>query len=790
MTVMLSEYGQWSRARIAVAVAVPLLLVVGLSGSSPARRDQGSRASIAGHNAALRDIMVKDFLRPDRNDDALRHDLASRLGASDIKIGGAATAGTEGANIQRPQAAARLMAGESRPSAAAGTGNSACSVRSPRRFNCELLFFHETSPGENFSADTAVLKWDFGGGISTGSDDVQGGSPDDVAAIQFGDYNAKCYLAGVTSEAAWTYYPGTPPNQIPPAFDHVDDVSQLVTRASQDPGNNDTAWRVHDEPGVGGIREIRNGLPKPFVGYVAVSLQHVTDPGARRKANCPQDFEEIRAAGQFQHFQRGSGDWNGLSFGAGFGPVSVNFTPGSSAGEEDPGATGVLSLHGPAVGGVQPTRLDYTGPRHIRFDQPFTASARLTAAAAGGGGPGSQATASQFSTSQVSKVRSTGPPSSGVRLTAARVAAAEPRVPVPGAPIRFTLGLGGGTQSCTAATDSDGVARCVLVAHQQPGPTTLTVRYLGAGHDAASSLFQAFTVNQQFTEVVYTGPKRVANGVPAHLSGVLRERGGPPIAGRRLRLALGTGGNRQECTGTTDSSGTARCTVDSVDQPLNDTATVTAAVNFAGDQFYLASSTTATVLLEYYTGRAYGATADVHLPPAALVHLPPQPDTTGVRTAHAFDTTTPCTAQADAGLAVSLVSAGTLCPKVSTRLAPGTSTSTASVAETTIGIPGLPVIDVRGALARSTSTCRGAGSATGSTDLAALRVAGQPVSIPTSPGTQVDLPGGARLIINERKSVPGAEHGLTINAVHLTDPARDINVVIASATSDVHNCAS
>lgn len=783
-----------------MAAVVPLLLIMGLKGSSPARTDQGSRASIADHNATLRDIMVKDFLRPDRDDGALRHDLASRLGASDIQIGGSYSADAQAAKTRAPQAPVRLLATRSRTAAAANTGNSPCSVRSPRRFNCELLFFHETSPGEKYSADTAVLKWDFGGGISEGSDDVQGGSPDDIAAIQFGDYNAKCYFAGITSQAAWTYYPGTPPDQIPPGFDHVDDVSQLVTRESQAPGNNDTAWRIHDAPGVGGIREIRNGLPKPFVGYVAISLQHKTDPEDRRQPKCPQDFEEIRTAGQFQHFQKGKGDWNGLSFGAGFGPVSVNFTPGSSAGEEDPGATGVLSLHGPTVGGAQPTRLDYTGPRKIRFDQPFTASARLTAAPAGGGGPGTQTTASQFSTSQFSaaefstsqfsKVRSTGPPASGVRLTAARAAAAEPRVPVPGAPIRFTLGLGGGTQSCTAATDSDGVARCVLVAHQQPGPTTLTVRYLGAGHDAASSLFQAFTVNQQFTEVVYTGPRRVANGVPAHLSGVLRERGGPPIAGRRLRLALGTGGNRQECTGTTDSSGTARCTIDSVDQPLNDTATVTAAVNFAGDQFYLASSTTATVLLEYYTGRGYGATATVHLPPAALVHLAPQPDTTGVRTAHAFDTTTPCTAQADAGLVVSLVSAGTLCPKVSTSLAPGTSTSTASVAETTIGIPGLPVIDVRGALARSTSTCRGAGSATGSTDLAALRVADQPVTIPTSPGTQINLPGGARLIINERKPVPGAEHGLTVNAVHLTDPAGDINVVIASATSDVHNCAS
>jgi len=45
---------------------------------------------------------------------------------------------------------------------------------------------------------------------------------------------------------------------------------------------------------------------------------------------------------------------------------------------------------------------------------------------------------------------------------------------------------------------------------------------------------------------------------------------------------------------------------------------------------------------------------------------------------------------------------------------------------------------------------------------------------------------GITLVFNEQVPVPGADQGLTVNAVHLK--ALGLLVVLASATSDIHNC--
>jgi len=99
------------------------------------------------------------------------------------------------------------------------------------------------------------------------------------------------------------------------------------------------------------------------------------------------------------------------------------------------------------------------------------------------------------------------------------------------------------------------------------------------------------------------------------------------------------------------------------------------------------------------------------------------------------------------------------------------------------------VIDARGATARSTSTCGSGGSATGSTDVE-LYIGGRRVPITAEVNAEIDLPGLARLVVNEQKPVAKADHGLTVNALHLTAGGGETDIVIASATSDVHNCAS
>jgi subtilisin family serine protease len=391
--------------------------------------------------------------------------------------------------------------------------------------------------------------------------------------------------------------------------------------------------------------------------------------------------------------------------------------------------------------GRQPTVVTYTGPAEADFHDAFPASATLTA----GGSP------------------------------------------VAGQTVSFVLGGGGGSQECSGTTDGSGVASCSLTPTDAPGATTIEVTFAGTGTLAPSSDSAAFTVTRQETALRWTGPEKVANGTAVELSGVLTEETaeGPGVSGREVTLALGAGADRQECTGTSDESGAVACTIEPVDQPLNADATVPVSLEFAGDPYYEPSTASATVLLEYYTGRAFGLSASVPLPLVGF-EIEPTPDTGAVRTADATATDTPCLADLD----VVLLRAAALCPGVTTSLAPGTSVATTSVDEVRIGLPGLPVIEVENATAQATATCAGDGSATGSTRMT-LRIGGQAVEIGTEPNTEIELPGVARLVVNEQVADPDAEHGLTVRALRLTALEGGLaDVVVASANSGVHNCAS
>ena len=388
--------------------------------------------------------------------------------------------------------------------------------------------------------------------------------------------------------------------------------------------------------------------------------------------------------------------------------------------------TYVIQPPGQPGGGA--AHIDYTGPVTASYHQPFTASARLTQ----GGSPAA------------------------------------------GRAVSFRLGQGGGTQQCQATTGSSGSASCRLVPSQVPGQTTLTVT------SGSASVSVPFTITRAPTAVAYTGPRHVANGVPAHLSARLTEQGGAPVGGRPVTIALGHGSSSQHCTATSDSSGAASCTIGDLNQPLTAAATVPVTVSFRGDAFYLPSQASASVRLEYYTGRAFGVSASVH-PPVLTVRIPPSPDTGKIRVATAITTSTPCTAS----VSTVLVTAGTLCPRVTTHLAPGTSTATATVSDVTVGLPGVPVIELSGVRATSTSTC---GSASGTVSVT-VRVAGARVAVPTAAGSGVRLPGGTRLSVNEQRPVPGADFGLTVTAARLILPAGLGQVTIASATSDAHNCS-
>ncbi|MFC3999401.1 choice-of-anchor P family protein [Nocardiopsis sediminis] len=273
------------------------------------------------------------------------------------------------------------------------------------------------------------------------------------------------------------------------------------------------------------------------------------------------------------------------------------------------------------------------------------------------------------------------------------------------------------------------------------------------------------------------GPESVANGSPAELSAVLTDESDDPVEGRQVDFVLGSDESEQQCSGDTNAEGLASCSIEFVEQPLNDEGTVPVSAAFAGDDEYAASEDSGALPLEYVTGQAYGLSADVPLL-GLPISIDPTPDTGEVRTA-GEETEAPECAQSVGAI---LVNADVLCAEVATQTGPSGVTSTASLEEASIGLPGLPVLGISGVEATSTSSCE---EQSGSVDLT-LTVAGTPVEIGDAPNVDIDLGvAGTRLVVNEQVEEDGE---LTVNAAHLTGPG-GIDVVIASSTSAAHNCA-
>jgi hypothetical protein len=162
--------------------------------------------------------------------------------------------------------------------------------------------------------------------------------------------------------------------------------------------------------------------------------------------------------------------------------------------------------------------------------------------------------------------------------------------PIPSATVKFTLG----SQSCSGTTNASGVASCSVTPTQAAGNYTLTASFSGKfGTDAATSTSTPFAITLEQTTLSYTGDTVIANGGTAHLSGVLLEDNVTPIANRTVTFTLGAGGV-QTCSGITDATGKAACTISPVSQALGP---VVASASFAGDAFYRPASASANVLL-------------------------------------------------------------------------------------------------------------------------------------------------------------------------------------------------
>jgi hypothetical protein len=156
--------------------------------------------------------------------------------------------------------------------------------------------------------------------------------------------------------------------------------------------------------------------------------------------------------------------------------------------------------------------------------------------------------------------------------------------PLSGQPVSFSMGL----ESCSGTTNGSGTASCSIDVADVPGAQTVSASFAGTTALQPSSASSPFTVTPEEATLTYTGGTTADYHDPATLSAVLLEDGTTPIAGRSVTLSLGS----QSCAPVlTDATGTATCTIASIEQPAG---TVGATATFAGDAFYVPANASAT----------------------------------------------------------------------------------------------------------------------------------------------------------------------------------------------------
>jgi hypothetical protein len=335
-----------------------------------------------------------------------------------------------------------------------------------------------------------------------------------------------------------------------------------------------------------------------------------------------------------------------------------------------------------------------------------------------------------------------------------------------GLPANLTL-TNNGNRTATIAGTPDVV----------PGtyPVQITV---SDGHNPGVTGTFNIIVTREATTLTYSGDTKVANGTPARLAAVLREANGAPIAGRTVSLQLGAGTTAQSCTGVTQPDGTAACTISNVQQPLLGIGQVPVSASFAGDVYYLPSSTSSTVVLRYMTGRAIGLQLGVGALPLITV-------------ADTGEVITPSPSSKEkSGLSVLTLfgAVNAVTAKVVTSTAPGTATATAGLGSTSLSLPGLPVIKITNTQATAQSTCS---ASVGSATIDTLKIGSTVVvaaTVTPAPNTTVQV-AGLTVILNEQILTSDPSTGttvLTVNAIHIK--ALGVDLVVSSARSDIHNC--
>jgi hypothetical protein len=157
-------------------------------------------------------------------------------------------------------------------------------------------------------------------------------------------------------------------------------------------------------------------------------------------------------------------------------------------------------------------------------------------------------------------------------------------VPIPSASVSFTLG----SQSCAATTDASGHASCSLTINQHPGSPGVSVSYTGDSAYNSTTGTGSFTITKEETQLAYSGATSSDYHDSFTATATLTDpEDSLPIVGKAVSFTLGSG---DTCSGTTDGSGVASCSMAPTQVPGS---SYTLTTSFGPDTDYEDASTSA-----------------------------------------------------------------------------------------------------------------------------------------------------------------------------------------------------
>jgi hypothetical protein len=151
--------------------------------------------------------------------------------------------------------------------------------------------------------------------------------------------------------------------------------------------------------------------------------------------------------------------------------------------------------------------------------------------------------------------------------------------PLANEPVTLTLGSGASAQACTATTTATGAASCTVAAVNQPvGPNPVDATFPGTNNYQPASATSTVQVGPTAVSTTLTVTSTTGTyGSPTTVTGTLiNNYTNTPVAGETVTLKLN---GTQSCTGTTNASGVATCTI----TPAEPGGSYTLSGSFGGD---------------------------------------------------------------------------------------------------------------------------------------------------------------------------------------------------------------